>query len=47
MNCNKKRKIAEITTNMDVEYAAEIQRGIMGKLRHIAMMVYFQCICEL
>lgn len=40
MNCNKKRKIAVITTNMDVEYAAEIQRGIMGEAQAYCYDVY-------
>lgn len=40
MECDKKRKIAVITTNMDVEYAAEIQRGIMGEAQALNFDVY-------
>uniref|UniRef100_UPI004056A935 hypothetical protein n=1 Tax=Acetatifactor sp. TaxID=1872090 RepID=UPI004056A935 len=33
MMCANKKKIAVITTNMDVEYATEIQTGIIQEAR--------------
>lgn len=42
MECSKKKKIAVITTNMDVEYAAEIQRGILqeAKAHHFDVYIF-------
>ena len=40
MKDEKRRKIAVITTNMDVEYATEIQRGIMQEAHALHFDVY-------